>query len=111
MTEYSQIATLAQPEVASVGKQRSIGIRKTSDGSISVGEIIRIEEEERTEKQPQATKATVCVRHGPKPSRRKGRDIDMPYPYPPESQIYVPIATARDLKVGQKVRIVLEPVT
>lgn len=71
MTHYDEIATLAQPEVASVAKRKSIGIRKTSDGSIAVGEVTRIEEDERTERQPKATKATVTIRHGAK-RRRKG---------------------------------------
>lgn len=85
---------------------RQIGLKATKDGGAAgVATITRISFSEDDEGPPEAH---VSVRYGPKPRKNKhGGTIG---PWPDTSELRVPAAVARNLTVGAKCRIILEPV-
>lgn len=86
--------------------RRTVGLKATKDGGAAgVATITRISFSEDDEGPPEAH---VSVRYGPKPKRdKKGMTVG---PWPDTSELRVPASVARNLSVGTKCRIILEPV-
>ena len=85
--------------------RKTIGLKPTSKGAAGVATITRITFREDEDGPPEAS---VEVRYGPKPKRDKhGMTIGR---YPETSDLRLPASVARQLHVGQRCRISLEPV-
>ena len=83
--------------------RRKIYFKQTSDGAAGTGEVTHISIEEET-----PGTGSVTLRMGPKPPKRKS---DEPYiEGPPTVHLDLPVKMVKALKMGQQVRVTVEPV-
>lgn len=93
---------------------KKVGLKKVSDHTIGTGTIMKIEfGTDFYESHKREGCAVLQLRHGPEPKKSKP-DKHGHAPaiseYPRTSRIDIPEAEARKLKIGQTVRIRIEPV-
>lgn len=95
--------------------RKKVGVKKVSDHTIGTGTIMKIEfGTDLYESHKREGCAVLQLRHGPEPKKTKpdkhGHYPSGIEPYPRTSRIDIPEAEARKLKIGQTVRIRIEPV-
>ena len=83
---------------------KKLALKQTSNGAAGTGVVERIS----TEAEESGESARITIRHGPKPRRRK--DGGLVSDYSETTHLTIPVAMARSLKVGQRVRVRVEPV-
>lgn len=90
------------------GKKR-IGLKQTSNGAAGTGVVTHVGECDRWDGGPGVYR--VRIRHGdpPKPPKEKKGSYE-PEKEPPTTELKLPRAVAQKLRIGQKVRISVEPV-
>lgn len=91
--------------------KKKLGVKKVDNGAAGVGKVKEIRMGQRWGSQPDDGSACVTVQFGedPKPHKPKnGVYIDTPSPK--TSELYIPASVAKQLSIGQKVKVSLTPV-
>lgn len=90
-----------------------VGLKEINEYGDGVGEITHISlgSEYGGSSEREKNRGRVRIRFGPEPKPRKGKDPHIPYEDRPlEESFNVPLAMAKKLTLGQKVRVSIDPV-
>lgn len=92
--------------------RKKVGVKKIADHTVGTGTIMKIEfGTDFYEAHKREGCAVLQLRHGPEPKREKDKHgLISSTDYPRTSRIDIPEAEAKKLRVGQTVRIRVEPV-
>lgn len=89
------------PEGAALPAPKKLTMRPTAKGALGIGTIESIHLRDDDEK------ANITIRHGSKPKKDKhGMTVG---PYPETNSVSIPFSVGKKLRVGQRVRLIVEP--